>query len=154
MEQHKGKIVEAAIKKSGFRMKALASKLGIARNTLYTKLKEADIKEDFIIQIGKIIHYDFANDFPDIYAKNKKQDDDESRHYVPKGDGYKYSDESNDMISDPYCIRLKKLNKKYLRLMEDYTKLLKILVVLANNNELADIKQEIMTFIEHEQRED
>ena len=71
MEQHKGKIVEEAIKKSGFRMKALASKLGIARNTLYNKLKEADIKEAFIIQIGKIIHYDFANDFPNIHAKIK-----------------------------------------------------------------------------------
>jgi len=154
MEQHKGKIVEAAIKKSGFRMKTLASKLGIARNTLYIKLKEADVKEDFIIQIGRIIHYDFANDFPSIYAKNQKQDDDESRHYVPKGDGCKYSDEPNDMISDPYCIRLNKLNKKYLRLMEDYTKLLKILVVLANNNELAGVKQEIMSFIDHQEEED
>ncbi|MGI2262039.1 helix-turn-helix domain-containing protein [Candidatus Cardinium hertigii] len=154
MEQHKGKIVEEAIKKSGFRMKALASKVGIARNTLYNKLKEADIKEDFIIQIGKIIHYDFANDFPNIHAKNKKQDEDKSRPYVPKGDGYKYSDESNDMISDPYFIRFEKLNKKYLRLMEDYTKLLKILVVLANNNELEGVKQEIITFIDHQERED
>ncbi|MGI2257490.1 helix-turn-helix domain-containing protein [Candidatus Cardinium hertigii] len=154
MEQHKGKIVEEAIKKSGFRMKALASKLGIARNTLYTKLKKADIKEDFIIQIGKVIHYDFANDFLNIDAKNKKQDNGERRHYVPEGDGCKYSDESSGMISDPYFIRLQKLNKKYLRLMEDYHKLLKILIVLANNNELVDVKQEIMTFINNEERED
>lgn len=58
------------------------------------------------------------------------------------------------MISDPYFIRLEKLNKKYLRLMEDYTKLLKILVVLANNNELEGVKQEIITFIDHQERED
>ena len=38
--------------------------------------------------------------------------------------------------------------------MEDYTKLLKILVVLANNNELEGVKQEIITFIDHQERED
>lgn len=154
MEQHKGKIVEAAIKKSGFRMKALANKLGIARNTLYTRLKDAHIKDAFIIEIGKVIHYDFSNDFPGIYKKNVKQDNAEKPDYTPKGDGYKYSDELHAMMGDPYFVRLQKLNKKYLRLMEDYNKLLKVLMLLANNNELAGITQEIMACIKNEEPAD
>lgn len=153
MEQHKGKIVEEAIKKSGFRMKALAKKLGIARNTLYTRLKEADIKDAFIIEIGKVIHYDFSNDFPGICGKNAKRDNTPFPDYAPKGDGYKYSDESNALIKDPHFVQLQALNKKYLRLMEDYNKLLKMLIVLANDNELMGIKQEIMAFIKNEAQE-
>lgn len=153
MEQHKGKIVEDAIKKSGFRMKALAKKLGIARNTLYTRLKEADIKETFIIEIGKIIHYDFSNDFPGIYEKNEPKDNAKSPGYEPKEDGHKYTDESV-IIRDPYFVQLQALNKKYLKLMEDYNKLLKILIILANDNQLVGIKQEIMAFIKNEEQED
>lgn len=154
MEQHKGKIVEEAIKKSGFRMKALANRLGIARNTLYTRLKEADMKDSFIIEIGKVIYYDFSNDFPGIYGKNEKEDSVESPKYEPKGDGHKYIDESNAIIRDPHFVQLQALNKKYLKLMEDYNKLLKILIVLANNNELMGIKQEIIAFIKNEEQED
>ncbi|CAH2559858.1 helix-turn-helix domain-containing protein [Cardinium endosymbiont of Oedothorax gibbosus] len=153
MEQHKGKIVEEAIKKSGFRMKALAKKLGIARNTLYTRLKEADIKDTFIIEIGKIIYYDFSNDFPGIYEKNEPKGNAESPGYEPKGDRHEYIDESA-IIRDPHFTQLQALNKKYLKLMEDYNKLLNILIILANDNELVGIKQEIMAFIENEKQED
>lgn len=153
MEQHKGKIVENAIKKSGFRMKALAKKLGIARNTLYTRLKEADIKETFIIEIGKIIHYDFSNDFPGIYERNEPKDNTESRDYDPKEDRHKYFDESA-VIRDPYFLQLQALSKKSLKLMEDYNKLLKILIILANDNELVGIKQEIMAFMKNQEQED
>lgn len=55
IEQHKGKIFEEAIKKNGYRIKTLAKKLGIARNTLYTRLKDLDIKYSFITDIGKVI---------------------------------------------------------------------------------------------------
>ncbi|WP_419241688.1 helix-turn-helix domain-containing protein [Cardinium endosymbiont of Nabis limbatus] len=154
MEKHKGKIVEEAIKKSGFRMKALAKRLGIARNTLYMRLKEAEIKNSFIIEIGKVIHYDFSNEFPGLYGNNENKGDLESLGYESREDSHKYMDESSSMIRDPHFLQLQALNKKYLRLMEDYNKLLKILIILANNNELMGIKQEIMEFIKSESEED
>lgn len=154
MQQHKGKIVEDAIKRSGFRMKALAKNLGIARNTLYTRLKEADIKEGFIIEIGKIIHYDFTHDFPDIYEKNKNINNHSSPHYKTKESGSKLIHESSNIIKDPDFIKLEALNKKYLKLMEDYNKLLKILILLANNNEVMDIKQDIVAFIKNEEQKE
>ena len=158
MEQHKGKIIEAAIKNSGFRMKALANKLGIARNTLYIRLQEPDVKESFIIDIGKIIHYDFSNDFPGIYERNQDQDQDQDQYniqfsnYRSKGNGAKLIDESK-MIKDLNFGKLEALSKKYFRLMEDYNKLLKVLIILANNNELTRIKQEIMDFIQNDAQE-
>ncbi|AXI24113.1 Fis family [Cardinium endosymbiont of Sogatella furcifera] len=150
MEQHKGKIVEEAIKKSGFRMKALAKKLGIARNTLYTRLKEADIKDAFIIEIGRVIHYDFSNDFPGIYGENGREEATDPRGYASKEDTCQYIDETS--ARDPYFVQLQLLNKKYLKLMEDYNRLLKMLIVLANDNELMGIKQEIMAFIKSEEQ--
>ncbi|UWW97439.1 MAG: hypothetical protein NMK33_02655 [Candidatus Cardinium sp.] len=153
MEQHKGKIVEAAIKKSGFRMKILAKKLGIARNTLYIRLKEADVKDSFIIEVGKIIHYDFSNDFPDIYRKNEVQDHIEPPDYKFKGNVARLIDESNALIRDSNLVKLEALNKKYLRLMEDYNKLLKVLILLANDNDVMNIKQDIIQFLKSDAQE-
>lgn len=153
MEQHKGAIVEAAIKKSGLRMTVLADKLGIARNTLYTRLKSAEIKDAFIIKIGNIIHYDFSNEFPDIYEKNANQTKDTASGYTPKGDTSLYGDEWNDKIKDPYDLRLQKLNKKYIHLMEDYNKLLKVLILLEKDNVPMALKQEILGFVKNEEPE-
>lgn len=51
-------------------MKALAKKLSIARNTLYTKLKDQNIKYSFIIDIENVIHYNFSHDFLDTYGNH------------------------------------------------------------------------------------
>ena len=40
--QHKGEIVEAAIKQSSYQVKALARELGIARNARYLTLNNAN----------------------------------------------------------------------------------------------------------------
>ncbi|WP_342265707.1 helix-turn-helix domain-containing protein [Cardinium endosymbiont of Philonthus spinipes] len=153
MEQHKGKIVENAIKKSGFRMKALAGKLGIARNTLYTRLKEADLKESFIIEIGRVIHYDFSSDFPGIYERNAQKDDAKVPRYKLKEDNHQYTDEFSVLLKDTHFNQLQELNKKYLKLMEEYNKLLKALIIMANDAELAGIKQEIMAFVKEQEQE-
>lgn len=142
MEQHKGKIVEAAIKRSGYQMKSLADKLGIARNTLYTKMKEMELEDSFIEKIGNIIHYDFSIDFPDL--NNSARTYAEESQAIYKSAGYK----------NPDFIQLQELNRKYLKLLEDYNKLLKILILLANSNELIGIKKEITEFLENEEIED
>ena len=141
MKEHKGEIVEAAIKQSGYQIKALAKKLGIARNTLYTKMKEANLDDEFILKIGKIIHYDFSLDLKDLASSNSLYAEDSKGHYQV------------NLHRNPDFIELKKLNDKYLQLLEDYNKLCKLLVLLANNNDLIGIKKEIATFLENEENE-
>ncbi|WP_339044041.1 helix-turn-helix domain-containing protein [Cardinium endosymbiont of Tipula unca] len=147
MEQHKGKIVEEAIKKSGYQMKALAERLGIARNTLYTKIKEAELDDAFIIKIGSIIHYDFFIDFPHLSNC-------EIPHYNNNNNEEIQGAYRNPGSRNPDFIQLQELNRKYLRLLEDYNKLLKILILLANNNDLMGIKKEITEFLSDEEQDD
>ncbi|MBX9890552.1 MAG: hypothetical protein K2X94_04745 [Amoebophilaceae bacterium] len=137
MKEHKGKIVEEAIKNSGYQMKALAKKLGIARNTLYTKIKEAQLDDAFIIKIGNIIHYDFSISFPNLQVDQGEVQDHQGIY-------------SHAAYKNPDFIELQLLNKKYLKLLEDYTKLLKLLILLANSNELTGIKKEITEFLAYE----
>ena len=143
MIQHKGTIVAEAIKKSGYQMKALAEKLGIARNTLYTKLNEIELEDFFIIKVGNIIHYDFSIDFPHLAHKDKYT------HVEEIQGSYK-----NLNCKNPDLVQLQELNKKYLTLLEDYNKLLKILILLANSNELMGIKKDIMQFLDHEESDE
>ena len=136
--QHKGEIVEAAIKQSGYQVKALARELGIARNTLYLKLKNANLDNGFIARIGEIIHYDFASAIKDWSPQDSAYAKDTTMDY--RALAYKHLD----------YVAYQKLNSKYLQLLEDYNKLCKLLVVLANNNDIAGIKKEIAGFLDEE----
>ncbi|WP_342265708.1 hypothetical protein [Cardinium endosymbiont of Philonthus spinipes] len=53
----------------------------------------------------------------------------------------------NNTYKHPYFLQLQLLRGKYVRLMEDYHKLLKILVVAANSNQLTAIQKKIMEFL-------
>ena len=66
MLQHRGEILEAVIRKSGYSIKVLAKRLGVSRNTIYNKFKEYDLSYDFIVRVGDIIRYDFTYEYPEI----------------------------------------------------------------------------------------
>ncbi len=142
MEENKGKIIEDAIKNSGYQVKALAERLGIARNTLYAKLRGGTLDDEFIQKVGQVIHYNFSLDFP--HLRNK----DELSQAADTAGTYHVISSKN-----PDFVKLHALDKKYLSLLEDYNKLLKLLILLANNNELIGIKQEITEFLEDEEKE-
>lgn len=136
MNQHKGNIVKEAIHKSGYQIKHLAEKLGIARNTLYVKMHDMELSDDFIIKIGNIIHYDFSREFPDLIKNNTNS----SVHPSPIQN-----------FRNPYATQLHDAKKKYLTCLEHYIKLLNILTMLANDNELLGIKNEINEFLKNEE---
>ena len=136
--QHKGEIVETAIKQSGYQVKALARELGIARNTLYLKLKNANLDNSFIARIGQIIHYDFSPAIKDWSPQDSAcVRDTKIGYHAPI---HKHLD----------YVTYQKLHNKYLQLLEDYNSLCKLLVLLANNNDIAGIKKEIAEFLEEE----
>jgi hypothetical protein len=119
---HRGEIVEKVVRKSGYALTKLAGKLEISRNTLYNKFQDANLSYRFIGEVGRVLHYDFSLDFPEMlkeeYATGKK---------------------NNDLIS---------IEIKYSNLLEKHIKLLEILVKVANHSENHSLKQELNKLME------
>jgi DNA-binding XRE family transcriptional regulator len=122
---HRGEIVEKTLRKSGYSLTKLAAKLGISRNTLYNRFKNADLSYHFIMEVGKVIYYDFTLDFPEM----KENVDRSSAAY--------------DLLEKDQTTELWRIEKKYAELLEKHAKLLAILARTANENELPTLHQEI-----------
>jgi transcriptional regulator with XRE-family HTH domain len=122
--EHKGQIVEKIVRKSGYSLTKLAERLGISRNTLYNRFASATLTYHFIMEVGKIIHYNFAICFPEI-----KQE----------GDATGEEDKSIALIS---------VESKYANLLEKYSKILELLIKVAHENEFTPIHQAITQLIE------
>ena len=60
--QHRGEILERAIKESGFSISKLAKRLNKSRQYMYNLFLKSDVNPDIIIQIGKIIGHDFTSE--------------------------------------------------------------------------------------------
>lgn len=75
---HRGEIVERAIRNSGIPLTTIAKKLGKTRQWLYYVFENPNLSLDLIIEIGKIIFYDFSRDIPQIivnsYSKEQSLD--------------------------------------------------------------------------------
>ena len=133
MKKHRGEIVETAIRKSGFPFKTLAKRLNISRNTLYNRFKNPDLSDEFIITVSNIIHYNFAIDFPELG---------EAINNLAHEGGLQYVDHNT--------AELLKLEKKYTHLLERHNELLSVLVKMANINELAPLRKEVLRILENE----
>ena len=130
--KHKGQIVERAVRQSGYSITRVAKKLGISRNTLYNRFGNPNLGYRFIMEIGNLIHYDFTLEFPAIKAETEAS----GERLIP--------------TIDKGAAELLRVEGKYIRLLERYTKLLGILVKIANENELHVLKREILEFTEAE----
>ena len=129
---HKGEIVEKAVRQSGYTIKHVANSLGITRNTLYSRFRTANLSDEFILRVGDVINHDFSIKLPTL-----------ARHYKElKEGGFGYQRPANGYREG---IRME---HKYMRLLEDYRRLLSFLVKIANDNEFHSIKQQIDSFIE------
>ena len=131
---HRGQTVEKIVRKSGYSLTKLAEKLYISRNTLYNRFDNANLPYRFIIEVGNVIHYDFTLDFPEI----KKDPNLASENSL-------FNSAKEDKAAN-----LWRVEGKYAYLLEKYTKLLGILVKIANENDLYALKKEIVELIEKE----
>ena len=123
MEQHRGKIFEAVVRKCGYPLKTLAAKLGISRNTIYNKFKEYDLSYDFILEVGELIHYDFSYEYPEMKAT--------------------VSINKNQQVAELWW-----LERKYTRLLERYHNLLSFLLRMANEYHVESLKKDMDKFLE------
>jgi len=130
--KHRGKIVEKIIRKSGYSLTALAKKLNISRNTLYNKFEKQNLSYRFIIEIGHIIHHDFAEDFSDMAQEI----------------GLMGEPPTHTIYGDTFD--LWKAERKYILLLEKYTQLILTLVKVSNTNTSKKLQEEIKNFLEHD----
>jgi len=131
---HRGQLVEKIIRRSGLSLTKLSHRLGISRNTLYNRFQNPKLGYRFILEVGRIIHHDFTNDFPDMKEEIELL-----------GEGPIRS-------MDRETVELWKSEGKYIALLEKYAKLLGMLAKVANDNSLPSLKREICEFIEQEEK--
>jgi predicted transcriptional regulator len=104
--QHRGEIIKEAIYKSGYPITALAKQLGKSRRWMYLMFENNTISLDLVMQIGKIIHYDFTSEIKE-FSLSPTTLNELSTTY------------KNEEPSSEYW------KNKYLKLLEDYSELLK-----------------------------
>ncbi|TNE54609.1 MAG: hypothetical protein EP338_07255 [Bacteroidetes bacterium] len=105
--QHRGEIVEAVVRNSGYSITKLADRLGKSRRWLYLVFENPNVQLDHIIAIGKLINYDFSNDIQEL-----KNISDSSIY--ESGIAYKKNDKD-----------VTYWREKYFELLEDYHQLIK-----------------------------
>jgi len=66
--QHRGEIVEKAVRESGYSITRLASKLGKSRRWMYLAFENHNLSIDLVLQIGLIIHHDFSAEIKELAA--------------------------------------------------------------------------------------
>lgn len=99
--KHRGEIIEEAVRKSGIPLTLIAKRMKKSRRHLYNIFQNPHLSLDEIVQIGKIIHHDFSENFTEL--RNLKKID---------------SNNNLKVLSDSFW------KDKYLELLEKYNYLL------------------------------
>lgn len=63
---HRGEIIERVVRSSGISLTQVAKRMGKSRSWLYDIFDVADLSLDYVIQFGKVLHYDFSEEIPQI----------------------------------------------------------------------------------------
>lgn len=101
--QHRGEIVERAVRKSGYPISQIARKLGKSRRWMYLMFDNSQVDIESIISISKIIHHDFSDEIKELNALNPSSFIEPELKYKQNKDYWK---------------------NKYLKLLESYNELL------------------------------
>ena len=104
--QHRGEIIKAAIYRSGIPITELAKRLGKSRRWMYLMFENNSVSLDIVLQIGKIIHHDFSEDFKEFSPSQKLLNEPPTVYQQAESDSNYWKD-------------------KYLKLLEEYNALLK-----------------------------
>ena len=64
--QHRGEIVERAVRQSGYSLTKLTIRLGKSRRWIYHAFENPMLPIETIFEIGRIIHYDFSDELVEL----------------------------------------------------------------------------------------
>lgn len=110
MELNAGEIVELAVRRKNVNISELSRRLHINRRTLYNWFRQKKLHADVICEIGKVINYDFSNDFEEEFRQLMGKDDLMVLNVDPR-------------INPPDSVYY--WMEKYIALLEDYKKLVR-----------------------------
>jgi predicted transcriptional regulator len=102
--QHKGEIVEKAVRESGYSITKLAARLGKSRRWVYDAFQNRNLSIDVILEIGKVIFYDFSNDLLEL--KRFKVNAQDSAQFT-----YQVDENSVEYWKNKYLDLLEKYNR-------------------------------------------
>lgn len=109
--QHKGEIIEKAIRQSGYSITKLSKRLGKSARWMYYMFESSNVPIDYILEIGDIIHYDFSDEIKELkkykLLAQKQELQDFKSAYEPGKETLEY------------------WKNKYLKLLEEHNQLLK-----------------------------
>ncbi len=108
--QHKGEIIEKAVRDSGYPITKLAKKMGKSRRWVYQIFESQNVPVDYVMEIGRIIYHDFAEEMKDLNA------------YKNSLDNSRVSEVPGSFRSDHHEAEYWK--NKYLYVLERYNELL------------------------------
>jgi predicted transcriptional regulator len=108
MMKHRGEIVEKAVRQNGYPLTKLAIRLGKSRRWIYNAFENAQLSIDYILAIGKIIHYDFSEEIDELKGTSSTI---EESSFQP------YTAQSKDV--DYWKMKYYELLEKYNTLLED-----------------------------------
>ena len=91
--EHRGEIIEKAIRNSGMPLTSVARKIGKSRQWIYLLFQNPNVSLNIVVKIGKIIYYDFSTDIKDLTLnrisfeepneeKNKKEESWKEKYYL------------------------------------------------------------------------
>jgi predicted transcriptional regulator len=69
--QHKGEIVERAVRRSGYKLTELVKRIGKSRRWIYNAFENPNLSIDHVLEIGKVIHYDFSDEINELKGMKK-----------------------------------------------------------------------------------
>lgn len=70
--QHRGKIIEAAVRESGISISKLCELMGKSRRWMYLVFENEKVPLDYVFKIGQIIKHDFTEELNDLrYLANQ-----------------------------------------------------------------------------------
>ena len=105
---HRGEVLQAAVSKSDLRITQITKRAGYSRSSYYHHISDPSLSYDILETYGKVINYDFKEDFPDM-QKYMMQDPTED-----------YGKLTLEEAVNKYHL----CNEKYVALFEKYTSLL------------------------------
>lgn len=130
MKLHKGEIAKKVIGKSGISITQIARSLGIGRNTLYSKLKDPNLSDDFIRKLENVIHLKLSTYFPELEDKEEPFSQ------------LEYLNTANRVFD-----RLYPKERKYIALLEEYNALLSIIILASRNSKSDIINDELIQLV-------
>ena len=105
--QHRGEIMEQAVRNSGYSITKLAQKLGKSRRWMYLMFENRNLSLDHLLNIGNLINYDFSTEISELKNISNHSNLDPKLKYRKNENSVEY------------------WKNKYFALLEEYHQLLK-----------------------------